>query len=81
MLLKRFNVEREANDQAEIARMIAEGYEPIGEEPADEGEEIDDLFSLTVKDLRDLAKARGIEGAKSLKKAELIEILMEGGEA
>lgn len=79
MLLRRFNVEREAESQAEIARLIAEGFEPA--EEADEGEEeVDDLFSMTVKDLRDLAKARGISGAAALKKAELVEILTEGGE-
>lgn len=79
MLLRRFNVEREAESQAEIARLIAEGFEPA--EEADDGEEeVDDLFSMTVKDLRDLAKARGINGAAALKKAELIEILTEGGE-
>lgn len=79
MLLKRFNVEREAEGQADIARLIAEGYEPV-EEVEDEAEEVEDLFSMTVKDLRDLAKARGINGATALKKAELIEILTEGGE-
>lgn len=79
MLLRRFNVEREAESQAEIARLIAEGFEPA--EEADDGEEeVDDLFSMTVKDLRDLAKARGISGAAALKKAELVEILTEGGE-
>ena len=48
MLLKRFNVEREAEGQADIARLIAEGYEPV-EEVEDEAEEVEDLFSMTVK--------------------------------
>lgn len=76
MLLKRFNVEKEATDEAEIRMLISEGYSPLYTvEKDDEEEEAIDLSEFTVKELRNLAKARGISGAGSLKKAELLEIL------
>ena len=38
-------------------------------------EEIKDLSKLTVAELRDMAKAKGIEGISTMKKAELLEAL------
>lgn len=44
------------------------------EKPVEEKTEID-YSSLTVKELRSLAKEKGIEGYYNMKKAELIEAL------
>lgn len=74
MILKRFNVEREANDEATIKALQAEGYEIIsGEMP--EKKEPKAKEAMTVKELVKEAELQGIEGAKNLKKAELLEVL------
>ncbi len=79
MILKRRNVEVEAFDEKEIRELKREGFEPIFIEPEEEKalEEPKKLEELTVKELRELAKDKGLELSKTLKKQDLIEILEE----
>ena len=91
MILKRLNIEREAGSEIEIAALMAAGFKPLEdagerspvntpgdvtdtqEEATEEPEKaIDDM---TVAELRALADVRGITGAKSLGKADLIQLL------
>lgn len=82
MILKRFNVEREASDPAKIEALKAEGYKPLIMEaalpPAAEEEPEKKERSLDRKsksELIALAYEAGIDNAKTYTKAELIEIL------
>lgn len=80
MILIRGNVERVAVDPAAITALREQGYKPIAGElrevnqPVEEEKETD-LRAMKVQELRSLAKAKGIEGANALTKAELIELL------
>lgn len=82
MILKRFNVEREASDPAKIEALKAEGYKPLIVEAAlppkvekkPEPESIP-LDKKSKSDLVALAYEAGIDNAKTYTKAELIEIL------
>lgn len=83
MILKRFNVEREASDPAKIEALKAEGYTPLIIEAAlppkaDEKKPEPEAIPLDKKsksDLVALAYEAGIDNAKAYTKAELIEIL------
>lgn len=85
MRLIRGNVERVTESPQEQQRLIKDGYEPIDEEkePIDEEKEpetlpqAEKLAELTVKQLRQKAKERGIAGAEALSKAELLEVMEE----
>lgn len=48
---------------------------PVEEEPKEEEKPEVDLASLTVVELKELAKDKGLTGYSSLKKAELIDLL------
>ena len=84
MILIRDNLEKQSNDPREIAELKSQGYvelcdtsEESGPAPRldTEAAEMVDLDSMTYADLKKYAKAKGIAGAGSLKKAELLEVL------
>ena len=80
MILKRFNVEREASDPAKIEALKAEGYKPLIVEAAlppkaEKKPESVPLDKRSKSDLVALAYEAGIDNAKTYTKAELIEIL------
>ena len=82
MILKRFNVEREASDPAKIEALKAEGYKPLIVEAAlppkaekKPEPEVIPLSKRSKSDLVALAYEAGIDNAKTYTKAELVEIL------
>lgn len=78
MRLIRGNVERVTESPQEQQRLIKEGYDPVdeGHEP-EASPQAEELAELTVKQLRQKAKERGIAGAEALSKAELLEVMEE----
>ena len=78
MRLSRGNVERVTESPQEQQRLIKEGYKLIDEEKEPEASpQVEELTELTVKQLRQKAKERGIAGAEALSKAELLEVMEE----
>lgn len=70
------NVERTAEDDAQIRKLMAAGFKPLGEPAGEEkAEEKPELEKMKVDELRAMAKERGIEGAASLNKEELLAVL------
>ena len=61
-------------EEVVVAPVVEEVAAPVVEEIAEEAP-VADLESLKVAELRELAKAKGIAGYSSMKKAELIEAL------
>lgn len=78
MRLIRGNVERVTDSPKEQQRLMQDGYKPVDEkkEPEESSQE-EDLTELTVKQLRQKAKERGLEGVEALSKTELLEIMGE----
>lgn len=76
MRLIRGNVERVTESPQEQQRLIKAGYKPEEKEP-EVPPQAEELAELTVKQLRQKAKERGIAGAEALSKAELLEIMEE----
>ena len=85
------NVEREA-EGADIQKWKNKGYaeletEEIPSDSAEDDSETEDspseeetlqnLEELTVQELRELAKSKGLEGTSSLNKQQLIDVLKE----
>ena len=58
-----------------VVSSITKGINAVAQEVTDSAKQRTDLTSRTKTELADLAKAKGIEGAKNLKKEELIEVL------
>lgn len=82
MRLIRRNVERIVSDKTLAAKLKQQGFVPLDEpkkaEPVEKEEpeeEMKDLSSMTVQELRAMAKARGVKGAAALNKEDLLEIL------
>lgn len=82
MRLKRANVEIVETNPDKIRTLKAEGYKELH---ADEGEKLEkeavkDINSLSVKELRNLAKANGITVSNALRKQDIIELLEAGND-
>lgn len=76
--LIRDNVERVVNDEYIRDALIKQGYKLI-KETQNVQEDLKKINELTIEELKELAKGKGIEGISKLKKDELIEVL-EGSE-
>lgn len=79
MRLIKDNVERIANDEAQIGKLKADGYKDMElnsnvEEKAMEQKPVSDM---QVDELKTFAKEKGIKGAGSLTKDELISVLKD----
>lgn len=83
MRLIRKNVEREAEGQ-DIQKWISKGYSELetkkvfSDTEKDVSESTQNLEELTVQELRELAKTKGLEETSSLNKQQLIDVLKEG---
>lgn len=78
MILKRGNVEREA-DGIKAEQLMKDGFEMV-ENVRAQSPEVSvkkDLSEMTVEKLKNLAKEKGISGAYALTKAELQEVLKD----
>lgn len=79
MRLIKDNVERIAEGEAQIQKLKAAGFKAAGQEPVstggnDGGKSID---KMSATELKTLAKEKGIEGAGSLTKDELLLVLKD----
>ncbi len=78
MRLRRGNVERIANTPTKVAKLQAEGFEPMENlKKPDEGQEAKAYESMTVAELKDVAKEKGLEGYSSLTKEQLLDVLKD----
>lgn len=87
MRLIKGNVERIVKDQVIAAKLVADGFKELGEaqvvepenqvEPESPPEPEKNLEDMTVPELKALAKEKGIEGASSLGKEDLLAVLKE----
>lgn len=77
----RGNVEREAGTKEMCSRLEAEGFKKVIEEQQMEGQppekETIPLEQMSAAQLKEYAKDKGIEGANSLTKAELLAVFKE----
>ena len=78
MRLIKDNVERIAEREAQIRKMETAGYKPLGAAGSKKKEEVKpELEKLKADELKTLAKEKGIEGAASLTKDELLAVLKD----
>ena len=85
MILRKGNVERIVQDEVKAQKLKAEGFkeltamtESVSEKPAEVPQESDkNLEDMTVPELKALAKDKGVEGASSLGKEDLLAVLKE----
>ena len=87
MRLIKGNVERIAKNDVIASKLIADGFRELGEvrevepekqaEPEKLPEPEKNLEEMTVPELKALAKEKGIEGASSLGKEDLLAVLKE----
>lgn len=79
MILKKDNVERIAETEAAIHKLMGQGFKPIGgtvnkEKPDKTDKPLEDM---TVTELKTLAKEKGLEGMSALNKEDLLAVLKE----
>lgn len=77
MRLMKDNVERIAESEAQISKLKAAGYRPLEKSEGSREAPEPDPSKMKIDELRSLAKERGIEGAASLNKEELLAVLKE----
>lgn len=81
MLFIKDNVERVTESEAVAAKLISLGFKAIdleGDDTAQKGEKENvSIQSMTMPELKALAKEKGIEGAGSLNKEELLAVLKD----
>lgn len=80
MRLKRGNVEREVEDEFHAVKFMKDGYKPMEEMTDPKETETKDVQDMSLEELRQLAKAKGLKGTSSLAKQELLEILLQEAE-
>lgn len=79
MILKKDNVERIAETETAIQKLMVQGFKPIGgtankEKPDNADKPLEDM---TVAELKVLAKEKGLEGVSALNKEDLLAVLKE----
>lgn len=77
MRLIKDNVERIAENPIQIAKLKADGFKELGQTETDGGKVPVNLSEMNTQELKELAKARGVEGCSGLNKAELLEVLKD----
>lgn len=77
MRLIKNNVERIAEEDAQIRKLMAAGFEPLGAYENIKEEQKPELEKMKADELKALAKEKGIEGSASLTKEELLAVLKE----
>ena len=80
MRLKRGNVEREVEDEFHVSKFVKDGYKPMEKITDSKETEKKDVQEMSLEELRQLAKAKGLKGTSSLAKQELLEILIGASE-
>lgn len=77
MILIRGNVERMATDEALVEKLERDGFRAVGGAPKQSQEEEKPLAKMKVDELKALAKEKGVEGANSLTREELLAVLKD----
>lgn len=78
MRLIKNNVERIAEGESQVQKLKAAGFKPLEVIDHKAGEEAKtELEKMKVDELKSLAKEKGIEGAASLTKEELLAVLKD----
>ena len=81
MRLIRANIEVDVENAATAEKFMKDGFEPVEEAakvaPSNPGKTEKSLDEMTVEELKNLAKEKGLTGVSALAKKDLLEILKE----